>query len=73
MVASIKIKRGTRSQLTTAAGSNGLKQGELYLVTDENRLAVGLSASTSESFAKQSEASGGGISEDDSLALAIAL
>jgi hypothetical protein len=42
----IKFKRGTRSQLNTAASSNQLEQGEPYLITDENRIAIGLTAST---------------------------
>lgn len=38
---SVQIKRGTRSQLDTAKSASGLKVGELYLITDENRVAVG--------------------------------
>lgn len=37
----IRIKRGTRSQIDSAASSNGLAAGEPYLITDEGRLAVG--------------------------------
>ena len=44
MTASIRVKRATRAQLDTAAGSDGLAQGEPYLVTDEGRPAVGLGA-----------------------------
>ena len=51
----IKIKRATRAQLNTAASSNNLEQGEPYLITDENRMAVGLTSGTYESMAKQSE------------------
>lgn len=57
---SLFIKRGTRSQLNTAASSSGLNAGELYLITDENRFAVGLTSSTYETFAKESEAGGSG-------------
>lgn len=56
----IKFKRGTKAQLDTAAGSNQLEQGEPYLITDQNRLAIGLTASTYETYAKESEAGGGG-------------
>lgn len=42
----IRIKRGTRAQINAAAGASGLFQGEPYLITDENRLAVGLSTTT---------------------------
>ncbi|MEK7661474.1 MAG: hypothetical protein AAB680_05485 [Pseudomonadota bacterium] len=57
MVASVQIKRGTRAQIVTAAGASGLVAGEPYLITDENRLAVGLSATTYQDFAKQNEIS----------------
>lgn len=52
---SLKIKRGTRAQIVSAAGASGLVQGEPYLITDENRLAVGLTATTYQDFAKASE------------------
>jgi len=40
----IQVLRATRSALTTQGGSNNLLAGEPYLITDEDRLAVGLSA-----------------------------
>ncbi len=52
MSLNIKIKRATREQLDTAAAANGLLQGEPYLITDEDRIAVGLSVSTYEVYAK---------------------
>lgn len=55
---SLQIKRGTRAQLNTAASGNQLNAGEPYLITDENRLAVGLSATTYQDYAKLSEAGG---------------
>jgi hypothetical protein len=51
----IKFKRGTRAQLDAAAAANALDAGEPYLITDEGRIAIGLSASTYEVFAKVSE------------------
>jgi hypothetical protein len=54
----IKAKRGTRAQINSAASANGLVQGEIYLITDEDRFAIGLSASTYETYAKESEAGG---------------
>ncbi|MDD5330207.1 MAG: hypothetical protein PHX38_09395 [Sulfuricella sp.] len=54
----IKFKRGTRAQLDAAAAASGLDAGEPYFITDEGRLAIGLSAGTYEVFAKVSEASG---------------
>jgi hypothetical protein len=49
------IKRGTRSQLDAAAAAFGLNTGEPYLITDEDRIAVGLSASTYQDYALTSE------------------
>lgn len=59
-MARIYNKRGTRANLNTLAASNGLAAGEIYLITDENRLAMGLSANTYETYALESEAGGGG-------------
>ena len=47
-------KRGTRANLDTLASANGLSAGEVYLITDENRIAIGLSTNTYEAFAKES-------------------
>jgi DNA-binding beta-propeller fold protein YncE len=55
----IQIKRGTRAEIDTAAGASGLHQGEPYLITDEDRLAVGTGTGTYEAMAKESEAGGG--------------
>ena len=52
---SIRIKRGTRAQLDAAAAASGLKVGEPYLITDEDRFAMGLSTTTYEVYAKSSE------------------
>lgn len=52
---SIKIKRGTRAQLSAAAAANGLKQGELYHVTDENRVDVGTGTGATSALATKSE------------------
>ena len=68
MAISLKIKRGTRAQLTAAANSGSLLAGEPYLVTDEGRFAIGLSGSSFEAFAKQSEVgTGGNINRDYGL------
>lgn len=37
----VLVKRGTRAQLDAAAAANQLSQGEPYLITDENKIAVG--------------------------------
>ncbi len=55
MANTITVKRGTRAQVDTAAGANGLNAGEPYLVTDEGRPAVGLGTGTYVDLAKKSE------------------
>ena len=63
----IQMPRGTRAALNTLASGSGLKVGEVYLITDENRLAVALTTSTYEVFEKRSESTftfvldGGGV------------
>lgn len=49
---SLRIKRGARAQIDAAALASGLDAGELYLITDEDRIAVGTSASTYASTAR---------------------
>lgn len=51
----IRHKRGLRSALNTLKTSNGVKISQLYHLTDENRLTIGTSASTTEDLAKLSE------------------
>lgn len=53
-------KRGTRAQLDANATADALKLGQVYLITDEDRIAMGTGASTYVAYAKQSEAGGGG-------------
>jgi hypothetical protein len=52
MVHTIQIKRGTRAQIEAAKAAGQLKDGEPYLITDENRIAVGVSSNGYSSFAK---------------------
>lgn len=47
--------RTTRANLDIQATANNLKAGEIYLITDENRIAIGLTVSTYETYAKASE------------------
>lgn len=58
--ARIFIKRGTRAQLDAAAVAGSLNLGEPYLITDESRMAVGLSATTYEAAAIEGEGGGAG-------------
>lgn len=55
-MATVQIKRGTRAQVNAAAAASGLLAGELYLITDENRLAVGLTTTTYAEAAKAGDA-----------------
>lgn len=50
-MARVYQRRGTRAALDALAGSSDLTAGEIYLVTDENRIVVGLSATTYSSLA----------------------
>ena len=56
----IILRYGTRAALDAVAAANGLLKGEPFLIDDEDRLGVALSVSTYETFAKASEAGGGG-------------
>lgn len=49
----------TRAQLNAAASASQLRQGEPYLITDEGRIALGLSASTYQAYSKEGEGGGG--------------
>lgn len=57
---SLRHKRGTRAQIDAAATASGLKAGEVYLITDENRLTVGTAVNAHQPAAKQGEGGGGG-------------
>lgn len=53
----IQIKRGTRAQIEAAKAAGLLKDGEPYLITDEERLAVGVSNNGYSSFVKTTDVS----------------
>jgi hypothetical protein len=55
MVHTIQIKRGTRAQIEAAKAAGLLKDGEPYLITDEDRLAVGTNPNGYSSFLKEEE------------------
>lgn len=55
---SLRHPRGTRAALVSLASANGLKSGQLYLLTDESRIAIATAAGAFETFAKESEAGG---------------
>lgn len=56
-----KHPRGTRAALNALAAAGTLAVGQIYLISDEGRLAIGLTASTYEVFAKGSEAATRGL------------
>jgi hypothetical protein len=68
-MATIKVKRGTRSQINTAASASGLNQGELYLITDEDILAVGTAAASYTDVNSSSGGSGSSYIEHSSTVL----
>lgn len=53
------VKRGSRAQINAAAAGSGLLSGEVYLITDESRIAIGLGPTTYQAHAKQGEGGGG--------------
>lgn len=55
MATKIIVKNGTRQQLDLAATNDLLNEGEPYLITGENRIAVGTSTNAYETFIKESE------------------
>lgn len=55
---SLTHKRGTRAQIDAAAGTNILRAGEIYLITDEARLTVATANNAHQPAAKQGEGSG---------------
>jgi hypothetical protein len=55
---SYRHKRGTRAQIDAAAAANGLRTGELYLMTDEARLTVATAAGAHQPAARQDESGG---------------
>jgi hypothetical protein len=57
---SVQHLRGTRAALDALALGGGLLPGQIYVLDDEDRIAVANTASTYTAFAKESEAGGGG-------------
>ena len=68
-MARVKHRRATRAQLNTAATNNLLLEGEVYLITDEGRIAIGLSTSTYETYAKESEGAAGSVTKSTATQL----
>lgn len=55
MAIPLRIKRGLRSALTSLQSATGILVGELYYISDEQRIAVGTSTSATSSMATKAE------------------
>ena len=62
-MATVRHARGTRAALNALASSGLLVPWQLYVLSDENRVAIATSASTYQAFAKESEGTVGGITK----------
>lgn len=66
----LQHKRGSRAALDALATGGGLLAGQIYVITDQNRLAVATSASAYTAFLKEGEGGGGGATNIDGGAAA---
>jgi hypothetical protein len=55
MSSTLQLRRGTRAELDSLALVNGLLVGEPFLLTDEARIAVAITVSTYQTYAKEGE------------------
>lgn len=55
MAVGYKLPRGTRAALDAKALAGTIVVGQPYLITDEGRIALGLTTGTYEVYAKESE------------------
>jgi len=63
----VQHKRGSRAALDTLAAADGLLVGQVYVVTDEDRLAVALSIGSYQSMAKEGEGGSGDLLASNNL------
>jgi len=66
----IRHARGTRAALNALASNSLLVPWQLYVISDESRVAVATSTSTYQTFAKEGEGGGGGGGTTHEIALA---
>lgn len=59
-MATVRHARGTRTALNALAANSQLVPWQLYVLSDENRVAIATSASAYQTFAKEGEGGGGG-------------
>lgn len=57
-MATVKQRRATRASLTALGVAAGIEPAQVYLLTDEGRLAVGLTTTAFAAFAKDTESGG---------------
>lgn len=55
MAVPYQLPRGTRAALDAKATAGTIVVGQPYLITDEGRIALGLTTNTYETYAKESE------------------
>ena len=65
-MATVRHARGTRAALNALASSGLLVPWQLYVLSDENRVAIATSTSTYQAFVKEGE--GGGTTYEFALA-----
>lgn len=59
-MATVRHARGTRAALNVLASNSQLVPWQLYVLSDESRVAVATSTSTYQALAKEGEGGGGG-------------
>ncbi len=59
-MATVRHARGTRAALNALASGGLLVPWQLYVISDESRVAVATSTSTYQALAKEGEGGGGG-------------
>jgi hypothetical protein len=58
-MADVQHKRGTRANLDALATANGLLVGQVYVISDENRIAIATAVGSYQAAAKEGEGGGG--------------
>jgi hypothetical protein len=60
MAVKLSIRKGPKANLDALASADEILSGEMFLITDESRLAVGITSNTYQAFMKEGEVTGGG-------------
>ena len=67
----LRNPRGTRAALNALASGSMIEPGQIYVIMDESRIAVGLTATTYQTYAKESEAGGSSSTKVTKAAVAL--